>query len=248
MIHGLAASLHDWDFLIPELEREGYAGYALDLLGHGESPKPAARLYQMDWLFDHFLRWVDSLQLDQPLVLVGHSLGGYFAIEFAHRYPERTRGLILVDPFFSRDQLPVLLRWMYHYPRLIGNVIQATPAWMLRLAIHLTSISIGHGVGGLHGLPPELREQSLLDYSRTAPGVYNIPNTGPDLTPLFSMITRPSLVVWGDQDRTLAPSSFVNLVKRLPNAQGEHIRASHIPHQTHVSWFNRVVLDFLKTI
>jgi len=38
MIHGLAASLHDWDFLLPRLTEAGYAGYALDLLGHGDSP------------------------------------------------------------------------------------------------------------------------------------------------------------------------------------------------------------------
>ena len=46
LTHGLAASLHDWDDLLPELSASGYAGYALDLLGHGESEKPArARLY-----------------------------------------------------------------------------------------------------------------------------------------------------------------------------------------------------------
>ena len=40
MLHGLAASLHDWDALLPALARAGYAGYALDILGHGDSAKP----------------------------------------------------------------------------------------------------------------------------------------------------------------------------------------------------------------
>ncbi len=40
LAHGLAASLHDWDALLPELAAHEYAGYALDLLGHGESAKP----------------------------------------------------------------------------------------------------------------------------------------------------------------------------------------------------------------
>ena len=35
LIHGLAASLHDWDDLIPELAANGYSAYAPDLLGHG---------------------------------------------------------------------------------------------------------------------------------------------------------------------------------------------------------------------
>jgi len=58
MIHGLAASLHDWDELIPVLTQNGYESYALDLLGHGESPKPASRAYQKDWLLDHFDHWI----------------------------------------------------------------------------------------------------------------------------------------------------------------------------------------------
>ncbi|MCC6569360.1 MAG: alpha/beta fold hydrolase, partial [Anaerolineales bacterium] len=36
LIHGVAASLHDWDELTPELAQNGYASYALDLLGHGD--------------------------------------------------------------------------------------------------------------------------------------------------------------------------------------------------------------------
>ena len=36
LVHGIAASLHDWDDLIPELAKNGHASYALDLLGHGE--------------------------------------------------------------------------------------------------------------------------------------------------------------------------------------------------------------------
>src|SRR5919108_3805646 len=83
LIHGLAASLHDWDDLSPELAANGYAAYAPDLLGHGDSPKPESRAYQMDWIFEHFSRWMRSLRLDEPAILVGHSMGGYVALEYA---------------------------------------------------------------------------------------------------------------------------------------------------------------------
>ncbi len=98
LIHGLAASHHDWDDLIPELATDGHACYALDLLGHGESPKPDERIYQMDWVLEHFFNWVESLHLPEPAVLIGHSLGGYMALEYARRLSAATRGLILVDP------------------------------------------------------------------------------------------------------------------------------------------------------
>src|SRR5215207_4983327 len=77
LIHGIAASLHDWDDLIPELTQNGYAAYALDLLGHGESPKPNSRAYHMDWMFEHFMNWMRSLRLTEPAILIGHSMGGH---------------------------------------------------------------------------------------------------------------------------------------------------------------------------
>src|SRR5918911_3070909 len=109
LIHGLAASLHDWDDLIPELTRNGYAAYAPDLLGHGDSPKLEARTYQMDWVLEHFFQWMRSLHLTEPAILIGHSLGGHVAMEYARRFSAWTRGLVLVNPFYSRSQLPLLL-------------------------------------------------------------------------------------------------------------------------------------------
>ena len=69
LVHGLAASLHDWDDLLPELSAAGWHGYALDLLGHGESPKPDSRSYKTKWVYNHFARWLDSLQLAERPVL-----------------------------------------------------------------------------------------------------------------------------------------------------------------------------------
>lgn len=248
MVHGLAASLHDWDFLLPELTRAGYAGYALDLLGHGDSPKPDSRSYQIDWLSEHFEKWVDSLNLTSPAILIGHSLGGYLVLEYARRFPSRTRGLILVDPFYTISQLPSALRLMYRHPVLSGVVAGKTPEWLFRIIIDFTSISMGHSTGALHSLPEEIRAQTALDYTRTAPGVYNLPNTGMDFTPYLASISMPTLVVWGEQDQTLATSSFSKLVDAMPNAKGEHIRAGHVPHQSNADWFNKLTLDFLKTL
>ncbi len=248
MIHGLAASLHDWDKLLPELVKAGYGGYALDLLGHGDSPKPRARKYQMVWLFDHLVQWIDSLQLTEPAVLIGHSLGGYLALEFARQYPSRVKSLVLVDPFYSRSQLPVFLRFIYRHPVLDGFVAGHTPEWLYRILIDIASMTMGHNNGTLHALPENVRVQTALDYTRTAPGVYNLPNTGSDLTSMLSSIKAPSLVVWGEQDQTLLPPTFQKLVKTLATATGVHIQGGHVPHQSNPEWFNARVLEFLRSL
>ena len=248
LIHGLAASLHDWNDLIPDLSANGYASYALDLLGHGDSPKLDSRAYQMDWVFEHFSNWMKSLHLTEPAILIGHSMGGYVALEYARRVSAWTKGLILVDPFYSRSQLPPLLRTTYSHSNLSSLVVGRTPEWLFRFFVDLSSVATGHSVGAMHALSEKIRAQTVLDYKRTAPGVYHIPNEVSDLTQYLHEINTPTLVVWGDRDQTLAPASFSHLVRKLPKARGETLRAGHVPHQSDAIAFNQLVMNFLKEL
>lgn len=246
LIHGIAASHHDWDELVPVLAGQGYACYALDLLGHGDSPKLSSRAYQMDWLFEHFSHWMKSLHLTEPAILIGHSLGGYLALEYARRVSAWTRGLLLVNPLYSISQLPSLLRRTYRRPHLSSFIVERTPGWMFRLIVDMTSLVMGHSSGTLHSLPERVRAQTALDYTRTAPGVYNVINTHVDLNGNLSSISHPTLVVWGEKDQTLAPASFSKLVQKMPRARGQSLRAGHVPHQSNPDEFNPIVVEFLK--
>ena len=248
LIHGLAASLHDWDDLIPELADNGYAAYAPDLLGHGDSPRLDSRAYRMDWVFEHFFAWMRSLRLREPAVLIGHSLGGHVALEYARRVSAWTRGLVLVNPFYSPSQLPLFIRKTYSYPQLSGALVGKAPEWLFRFLVDVSSVATGHSVGALHSLPERIRMQTVLDYKRTAPGVYNIPNAITDMTESLREVSTPALVVWGEQDRALSPASFTRLVGALPRARAQILGAGHVPHQSHALEFNRIVLRFLSEL
>ncbi len=248
LVHGLSASLHDWDALVPELVGAGYATYAVDLLGHGESPKPQVPLYEMDWLVEHFIAWLQGLGLASAPVLIGHSLGGYVVLEYARRFPDRVRGLILVDPFYAEEQLPWSMRLVYAHPSITTYFMERTPAWLVRWAIDLMSIFLEHSKGGLHALPREVRAQTALDYLRTAPAAYGILNKHQDLTPYLASITAPTLVVWGEHDPTLSPASFRGLVSKLPRATGTSRATGHVVHQAEAEWFGEQVLAFLATL
>ncbi len=244
LIHGLAASLFDWNDLLPALAQAGYAAYALDLLGHGKSLKPHNLAdYCVAQVFAHFEGWIKSLEIDQPLVLVGHSLGGHLAIEFALRHSQQVRALALCDPFYSLEQMPFLLRTYYHRPPISAAMIKRTPEWVFRRAVDLTSFSIRNG----YALSDEVRAQTAADYKRAHPGIFNIPHSLSDLTPRLSAVSQPTLVLWGARDQTLAPASFPKMLKMLPNASGSVIPgAGHVPHQSHPDEFNRQVLAFLR--
>jgi pimeloyl-ACP methyl ester carboxylesterase len=248
LVHGLAASLHDWDYLLPELAAAGYHGYALDLLGHGESPKPDSRTYKTKWVYKHFVQWLDSLELSEPPIFIGHSLGGYLCLRYAIRNPEKVRALVLTNPFYKLSQLPSILRRTYRRPTINAFVVERTPEWIFRWIIDLTNFALGRTGGSDLTLSDSVRMQTALDYKRTAPGAFNIPNTVRDLTFELPRVTMPALVLWGDRDQTLAPSSFPILVRGLPNAHGQSLSGGHVPHQSNPTEYNRLVLEFLKSL
>jgi pimeloyl-ACP methyl ester carboxylesterase len=68
-----------------------------DLRGHGASPAPAG-VYRMHELAQDVLETVEG-----PLVVVGHSMGGYVALALAEEAPERVRGLVLVNSRTAAD-------------------------------------------------------------------------------------------------------------------------------------------------
>ncbi len=250
MIHGLAASLHDWDFLAPALVNSGSQACALDLLGHGESAHPPLiEDYTAENVFLHMAAWVEALDLREPAVLVGHSLGGYLALLYAIQFKARVRALILVNPFYSTRQLSAFLRLVFRRQLLNTSIIERTPYWLFRVVIDMTSLRFGGGGDGIHTLPESVRIQTALDYKRAAPGIYNIPRTLRDLTPELPSVTVPVLVLWGARDETLAPRSFPELVQALPNAEGKAIpHCGHVPHQCHAARFNHKALDFINLL
>lgn len=94
LVHGAGGNVMHWP---GELRRlPGYAVYALDLPGHGRSRGTGRS--EIGAYAELVRRFADALQpeLARPFVLVGHSMGGAIAIEFALRYPGRLAGLILV--------------------------------------------------------------------------------------------------------------------------------------------------------
>jgi pimeloyl-ACP methyl ester carboxylesterase len=251
LVHGLAASLHDWDDLLPELESAGYAGYALDLLGHGESEKPLhTRDYTVEHTYEHFAAWLDSLQLKKPFVLVGHSLGAGLSMLYTLRNPGHVRALTLVNPFYSIHQLPPILQRVFKHQLINTTLIERTPYRLFRFIVDMTSFSGYIGNRESHVLPEHIRYQTAWDYKRASSGIYNIPRTLPNVDFDFARITQPTLLLWGGRDQTLSPSSFPQLTQTLPNvvkAQSFPI-CGHVPHQCHPADFNPHVMEFLSRI
>src|SRR5437867_6230616 len=94
LIHGIAGSSATWDEVMPWLA-ERYCVIAPDLLGHGGSEKPRGD-YSLGAYASGLRDLLGILGLERATV-VGHSLGGGVAMQFAYQFPERCERLVLVS-------------------------------------------------------------------------------------------------------------------------------------------------------
>ncbi|MEN4011042.1 MAG: alpha/beta hydrolase [Chloroflexota bacterium] len=93
LLHGFPLNRSIWKPIIPLLKEKARL-ILPDLRGYGESPKDIEE-YSMRLLAADVVALLNRLQVDK-VVLAGHSMGGYVALEFAHAYPNRLSGLALI--------------------------------------------------------------------------------------------------------------------------------------------------------
>lgn len=242
LIHGMAASLRQWDFLMPQLVTAGFRAYALDLQGHGDSPKPdGAENYHIEVLYDQLTHWIENLGLDGPAIIVGHSLGGYLSLMYALRNPKEVHALVLADPFYSPYQLSPIVRYLAKNPKYGIHLMEALPTRLVDFALFWSEKV-------QQVLPSPIRHQLALDFKRASPLFLYVTRTLRDLTPQLPRIQHPTLVMWGSQDMTLTPASFPRVITALPEAESFVFPGcGHIPHLTQPSIFNRLVIDFVTS-
>jgi pimeloyl-ACP methyl ester carboxylesterase len=109
LIHGMAGSSATWRAIIPQLSKK-YRVIAPDLLGHGMSAKPRGD-YSLG-AFAVFLRdLLDELGVDRATV-IGQSLGGGIAMQFAHQHRDYCERLVLIGSGGLGPDLSPVLRML----------------------------------------------------------------------------------------------------------------------------------------
>lgn len=102
LLHGYPFDHTIWKEVSRELSNQAHV-ILPDLRGHGRSPKPAQGYTIADMASD-VKSLLDEIQVSSA-VLIGHSMGGYVALSFAHQYPEKLLGLGLVASHGYADSI-----------------------------------------------------------------------------------------------------------------------------------------------
>ena len=101
LLHGFPLSRAMWQEQISVIGQR-YRLIVPDLRGHGNSPAPEG-VYTMDEMADDVVELLDALHIADSIVLGGLSMGGYVAFSLVGRYPDRIRGLLLMDTRAAAD-------------------------------------------------------------------------------------------------------------------------------------------------
>ena len=95
LIHGGRDHARSWDWVAADLRRD-YHVVAPDLRGHGDSQWVIGGSYSMiDYTLD--IATILSVLDEFPMIIIGHSLGGSIALQYAGTYPDRVAKLIAIE-------------------------------------------------------------------------------------------------------------------------------------------------------
>ncbi|TAM85388.1 MAG: alpha/beta fold hydrolase [Jatrophihabitans sp.] len=252
LLHGLASDSGTWDRAVAPLAEHGLRVLAVDLLGHGESDKPAAAGY----LLDDFAKQLDAFYAAvgiEHATVCGHSLGGAIAVHFGYHYPHRVERLVLVSAGgLGREVHPVLraasvpgservLRWALR-PRM--RALYADPR--LHRALHLTPDNLVNLRRAARALGDEAGREAFFAALRGV--IEPRGQRGSFLEMQYLAAQVPTLLVWSERDGVIPVRHARATQRHLPGSRLLVFPGGgHEPHRRHADEFADAVADFVLT-
>ena len=240
-IHGFPLNSSLWE---PQMEDLNDTARLLapDLRGYGLSPAGQGP-YSMKMLASDCYDLLDTLGVQSPIVVCGHSMGGYIAFEFLRRFPERVAGLVLVatraaadtaETKEDRDKMAEQVREEGPgtlteplLPKLLANDNYENDD---KLVAFVREMINSASVNGIVGALAAMKERS-------------------DSTPLLPKIDVPTLIIHGEEDEIVPLAEAKAMYEAIPNAELEIIpNAGHLPNLEGALHFNEALWDYLETL
>ena len=224
LLHGFDSSLFEFRRLVPLLADRAQV-WAMDLLGFGFGDRLATQPINPAAIKQHLLAFCQQV-IGQPVVLVGASMGGGVAIDFAVSHPEALRQLVLIDavgfaagPAIGKVMFPPLDRWATNFlrnPSVRRKISEK--AYCDRTLVTPDAVLCA----SLHLLMPRW-QAALIAFTKS--GGYNF------LSQKIPQIQVPTRVLWGRQDQILGVKDAARFEQTIPHCQLVWIEnCGHVPH------------------
>lgn len=254
LIHGVGDNSTTWDSVHAKLAQR-FTVIAPDLLGHGESDKPRAD-YSLAAFANGMRDLLAVLEIDRVTV-VGHSLGGGVAMQFAYQYPHLVERIVLVGSGGVTKDVGLALRLaalpMGSESLAVLRVPGAVPAlkFLGRTAgTVLGSTKFGRDLPEAVRLIDSLQDPAALSaFSRTLRAV--VDGRGQLVTMLdrsYLLESMPVQLIWGEDD-LIIPVSHARIARAaIPCSRLAILKKSgHMPFHDDPDRFVDIVERFIDS-
>ncbi len=252
LIHGIAGSSTTWRLVMPALA-EHYTVIAPDLLGHGHSAKPRGD-YSLG-AYASGIRDLLTVLEKERVTLVGHSLGGGVAMQFAYQFPQWAERLVLVASGGLGKEVSPLLKAVtlpgaeYVLPLLLHSRIREVGEWpgngarrvgwrpsdtLAEVWRSYTTLTDRHGqMAFIHTV------RSVIDMGGQRVSAHDR---------LYLAEAVPTLIVWGDRDRIIPVAHAYRAAEAISGGRLEILEgAGHFLPWQDADRFLAVLEDFLQS-
>lgn len=239
LIHGYPLNRNIFD---PQLEALSQQARLItpDLRGHGGS-QAIQGPYSMDLLAQDVVALLDQLQITEPVILGGLSMGGYISFAFYRLYPERVKGLVLTATRAAADTPAARDARQQAAQNAHRQGVAAIAETML------PKLLAPHSLEQRPELVNTVREIMLSTSLEGVLGDLAAMADRPDSTPTLPTIQVPALVVHGAQDSLIPVAESQAMQQAIPNAHLEVIEeAGHLPTLEAPQAYNQALSQFLK--
>lgn len=247
LLHGLRAYAQTWESLVEALG-PGFCVYALDQRGRGLSDWAPSASYHTQSYVEDLQDFVAHVGL-QRFVLLGHSLGGANALEYARQHPGRLIGLIIEDigPGSSSqgDGAARIRREMSQTPLQFEHWQAARAFWQKSrpgLSEQGLASRLAHSMKESAGAITWRHDQQGIAEARLS-----IEPT--DLWPAVRALDCPTLFIRGARSDFLPAATLQAMRDSNPQVRTAEVAdASHYVHDDQAGAFNRLVIEFLDSL
>lgn len=258
LIHGFGASIRHWRRNIFVLAEAGYQVFVIDLLGFGQSDKPAID-YRME-LWQEMLRDFWTAYIQEPAIFVGNSIGALLSLMVLANHPEIAKGGVLLNAAGGLNHRPEELNlplriMMGTFTKIvtapvIGSILFNQIRQKPRLRRTLQQV--------YHDRTAVTDELIELIYEPSCtPGAQKVfaailaAPPGPRPQDLLPVVTQPLLVLWGEAD-PWTPIAGAKVYRELAQQAPDRVKfvsipnTGHCPHDERPDVVNAEILQWLS--
>ena len=247
LIHGFSDNCTMWYHQVP-IFSDKYQVLTYDVRGHGQTETPEGH-YSMALFADDLYALLNDLQITSACVL-GYSMGGRIAVNFALAHPEMATGLVFANSGIMGPDIQISpddLKQMEEQRAQMMGILESGDIEAISEVMALFSLSPGFKEKEPK-IFQEYKSVKMKNNPTHYPPIMQALMTSMETPPDLSKLTCPALIIAGEYDGFMSLEVAKSMEAAIPKSMVRIFPTGHASAIETPSAFNQAVLDFMETL